>query len=284
MAYASPTTIEETLDLRASGPSTIIAGGTDLYPASVGKPIRDNIIDISNVRDINSIEASESMWRLGAMTTWTQLLKADLPPAFNALKLAAREVGSVQIQNVATIVGNICNASPAADGVPPLLSLDASVELRSLRTTRVVPLSEFILGNRQTTLADDEMVTALLVPREGEDDVSYFSKLGARKYLVISIAMVAANLRIDRHGFINHAKLAVGACSAVAMRLKTLERSLVGLPREALSRAVMNDADSMSLTPIDDIRASKNYRHSAANVLITRTLDACFAQCAAGET
>ena len=99
---------------------------------------------------------------IGARTTWTDLVRHPLPPAFDALKQAAREVGSVQIQNVASVAGNLCNASPAADGVPPLLALDAEVELRSARRARAcLPLGDFILGNRRTALQAGELVTAI---------------------------------------------------------------------------------------------------------------------------
>ena len=275
MTYALPSTISEILGLLAGGSGTLIAGGTDVYPATVGKPLRGNIIDISKVPDLRRIECDETSWRVGATVTWTDLLNAELPPVFDALKLAAREVGSVQIQNVATLAGNICNASPAADGVPPLLTIDAKLELQSSRGTRVLPLSEFILGNRQTAIYSDEMLTALVLPRAGEGDSSHFLKLGARKYLVISIAMVAANLRIDEQGLIENIRLAVGACSAVAMRLSELEQHLQGEKAENVVDAVMQFAGPLSLAPIDDIRASKAYRESAAKVLIARTLKAC---------
>ena len=275
MAYSTPTTISEALDLLASSPSTVIAGGTDLYPAAVGEPLRGNIIDISKVSDLRNIRVDGSSWRIGSMVTWTDVLSADLPPVFDALKLAAREVGSVQIQNVATVIGNICNASPAADGVPPLLSMDAKLELCSSRSTRVIPLRDFILGNRQTALGEDEMVTALVLPRVGENDQSHFIKLGARKYLVISIAMVAANLRVDEHGVVESVRIAVGACSEKAVRLAALEQHLLGMKVESVVDEVTRFTGSLSLSPIDDIRASKTYRERAAKVLVARTLDAC---------
>ena len=275
MPYATPASINEALDLLASGTGTVIAGGTDLYPAAVGEPIRGNIIDISKLPDLSIIRADQSSWRIGPMVTWTDVLKAELPPVFDALKLAALEVGSVQIQNVGTVIGNICNASPAADGVPPLLAMDAKLELRSARSTRILPLQKFILGNRQTALREDEMVTALVLPRAGENDQSHFLKLGARKYLVISIAMVAAHLRVDEHAVVESVRIAVGACSAKAVRLAALEQHLLGMKVESVVDEVTRFTGSLSLSPIDDIRASKTYRESAAKVLVARTLDAC---------
>ena len=118
-------------------------------------------------------------------------------------------------------------------------------------------------------------LAARVLPRSGERDHSYFLKLGTRKYLVISIAMVAANLHIDERGLIESARIAVGACSAVATRLDALEQYLRGTKSETIGDTVMQFAGSMPLTPIDDIRASKAYRESAAKVLVARTLTAC---------
>ena len=153
-------------------------------------------------------------------------MAAPLPGGFDALKAAAREVGSVQIQNRGTVAGNLCNASPAADSVPPLLALDAGVELTSPRGARLMPLADFILGNRRPSGAD-EILTAILVPRT-IDGPSAFLKLGARRYLVISIAMVAAALERDGDGAIAEARIAVGSCSAVAQRLPAARARLIG--------------------------------------------------------
>lgn len=214
--------------------------------------------------------------RIGGRTTWTQVAAADLPPCFDALKQAAREVGSIQIQNAGTVAGNICNASPAADGVPPLLALDAMVELMSGAGVRRLPLGDFITGYRRTARRPDELVTAILVPRTIERGRSVFLKLGARKYLVISIAMVAAIVETDA-GQVTQARIAVGACSAVAQRMPALEAALLGRP----ARAGLGDvavADHVAdLAPIDDVRATADYRRHAALALVRRALEAVVA-------
>ena len=151
--------------------------------------------------------------RIGATTTWSDIASADLPPAFDALKAAARDVGAVQIQNRGTIAGNVCNASPAADGVPPLLILDAEVELASRRGTRRLALDAFISGARSTLLAPDEVMTAVVTPLPAPTMRSAFFKLGARRYLVISIVIVAVALDVVE-GIVRDARIAVGACSA----------------------------------------------------------------------
>ena len=221
---------------------------------------------------LRGIAREHDRWRLGALTTWTDLLRVPLPPQFDGLKRAAAEVGGRQIQNAGTLAGNLCNASPAADGVPPLLSLSAEVELASLRGTRRVPLAEFILGSRSTACRPDELVSAILVPQHGADARATFLKLGARRYLVISIVMVAALLEADAKGHITHAAVAVGACAPVARRLPELERRLLGQSRSSDLGGLARSSDLDVLAPISDVRGTAAYRIDAALTLVQRAL------------
>jgi len=209
---------------------------------------------------------------IGGRATWTDLFRAELPPALDALKLAAREVGSIQIQNRGTVAGNLCNASPAADGVPPLLALDAEIELASAAGRRVLPLGDFILGNRHIARRPDELLVAVRIPRASTAGVSHFLKLGGRSYLVISIAMVATRLVLDGAGRIEEAAIAVGACSAVAQRLRRLETALIGRHAGDEALAAVAEWPFDELSPIDDVRASAPYRRRAAAELVRRAL------------
>ena len=123
--YACPKTLDEALDHLASGAWTVVAGGTDFYPARTDTVIDQNVLDITGMDTLRGISKNGRHWRVDGLTPWSEIVAADLPPAFDGLKCAAEQLGSVQIQNVATLGGNLCNASPAADGVPPLLTLDA---------------------------------------------------------------------------------------------------------------------------------------------------------------
>ncbi|KUM25503.1 xanthine dehydrogenase [Mesorhizobium loti] len=271
--YAKPTTVDEALALLGEDRWRILAGGTDFYPVQGAKPFRDNILDINGLPELRGVAEADDHWRIGARTTWTDIVRHSLPAAFDALKAAAREVGSVQIQNVASVAGNLCNASPAADGVPALMVLDADVELRSAKATRHLPLGEFILGNRRTALQPGEMVTAIRVPKRSAAGTSAFVKLGARRYLVISIAMVAARLVVE-DGIVADAAIAVGACSAVARRLAGVEAALRGQPvTAALGDAVLS-APIDELSPIGDVRGSAEYRLDAAREIVTRAVRA----------
>jgi CO/xanthine dehydrogenase FAD-binding subunit len=225
--------------------------------------------------EIHGISTEEEYVRIGALTTWTEVIRAPLPRGFYALKAAAKEVGSVQIQNRGTVAGNLCNASPAADGVPPLLALDAEVELASAGGRRRMPLSQFLAGNRKTARRADEILAAVLIPRRMENAASAFLKLGARRYLVISISMVAAVVQADEAGIVVEAHVAVGSCSAKAQRLVGLENDLVGLPAKAGIGTAVQAEHLTPLSPIDDVRATADYRRDASLTLVQRALEAC---------
>lgn len=271
--YFQPETIEDVLDLVVRNGARVVAGGTDLYPA-LGDRLPDfDLVDLGRIDGLRGIGQCPEGWLIGAATTWSDLLDADLPGGFDGLKAAAREVGSVQIQNRATLVGNICNASPAADGVPPLLALGADVILVGQRGTRRVPLEDFLKGPRKTARRPSEIVTGLHVPAASGEMRSAFCKLGARRYLVISIAMIAASLLLDAGGRIKTARVAVGAASPVAVRLRSLEAVLEGVTAEEIAApGFVTPAHLAPLAPLDDVRGSAAYRLEAVAELCGRTV------------
>lgn len=269
--YAKPRTLAEALALLADDEWRVLAGGTDFYPAQGNRPFRENVLDINSLDELRGIAESDTHVMIGARTRWTDIVRHAFPPAFTALQQAAREVGAIQIQNAGTVAGNICNASPAADGVPPLLILDAEVEIASATGKRSVPLGQFITGNRKTALRRGELVTAVGVRRPAAAGASAFQKLGARRYLVISIAMAAARV-VMADGRIAAAAVSVGSCSAVAQRLRGLEARLAGLSPAEVGRAVAADPFE-EISPIDDVRGSADYRREAAREIVRRALD-----------
>jgi len=273
--YFRPNSLQDALSVLADTRATILAGGTDVFPSLGDRPLSGPVLDISGLAEIRGIQFTAEHIVFGARTTWSEVLAAPLPCGFDGLKAAAREVGSVQIQNAATIAGNLCNASPAADGVAALLALDAELVLGSRSASRTLPLSQFILGNRKTARRPDELLTSIRVPRRVENAVSVFLKLGARRYLVISIVMVAANLVVDLAGNIGEALVCVGSCSAAASRLRELERALIGLPARPGLRQIVKAEHLAQLSPIDDVRATAEYRRDAARTLVERVLEAC---------
>jgi CO/xanthine dehydrogenase FAD-binding subunit len=274
--YAKPASLDEALALLSEERWRVLAGGTDFYPALGARPLRENVLDINGLAELRGISVTADAVVVGARTSWTDIVNHELPAAFAALKHAAREVGSVQIQNVGTVAGNLCNASPAADGVPALMILDAEVEIASATARRLEPLANFITGNRRTILRGNELVTAIRLPKASLAGTSSFFKLGARRYLVISIAMAAVRLVVN-DGVVTDAAIAVGACSAAAKRLPALERALIGLPARSLAARPLGPSFFTALSPIDDIRGSADYRRAAAREIVGRALAAAAA-------
>ena len=275
-SYLRPTSLPQALAALQSGSRTILAGGTDHFPARAIHEPDEDILDLTALAELRGITHANSTWRIPALTTWTDLTAAALPPLFDGLQAAVRQVGGQQIQNAGTLAGNICTASPAADGIPALLALDAAVQLGSANGTRTLPLQDFVLGPRRIARRPDELVLALLIPDRPAR--SAFLKLGARRYLVISITMAAITLEQDAANRVTHARVAVGSCGPRATRLPALEAALLGqVPHAALAQP----GHLAPLSPISDVRAPAAYRLEATLELLRRALYGFQAQKAA---
>ena len=271
MSYLRPHRLEDALEWLAAERPLVMAGCTDIYPLHQTPALDGPLLDITGLDELRGITAAEGWRRIGAATSWADIIRAGLPPAYDGLIAAAREIGGVQIQASGTIGGNLCTASPAGDSIPCLMTLDAEIELASQRGRRRLPLADFLTGARLTARDGDELVIAIHVPEQAEAGRAGFEKLGARRYLVISIAMAAARLVVSG-GRIASAAIAVGACAPVAVRLGEIEAALHGL---ACSEAEPWLRDNMAgimaaLSPIDDVRGTAGYRREAAAELVTR--------------
>jgi CO/xanthine dehydrogenase FAD-binding subunit len=254
--YLRPSSLAEALGALSARPWTML----------------DDILDVTGLPSMREIAVADGLVRIPALATWTDVVRADLPRAFDGMKAAARSIGGVQIQNRGTVAGNLCNASPAADGLPNLMALDARVELASTAGTREVPVEEFVVGNRRTVRRPDELVTAIVVPAPSRTARSTFLKLGSRAYLVISIASVAAVIDVGVDGRVASARIVVGACSEVPIRIEAAEAPLLGqVPSPSLADAI--EADELAgLSPIDDVRGTAAYRRDAALTLVRRAV------------
>ena len=270
--YLRPRDLPEALAMSAKFTPRLIAGGTDLYPALAERTVTGDVLDLSAVatlRDILKIKrAGVTFMRIGAMVTWHDVLHHPelAGEAFHALRQCAREVGGQQIQNRGTVVGNVCNASPAADGVPVLMALGASLEIRSLKAQRWTSLESFVLGPRKISLEAGEIVTAIEVPLTALITQSLFLKMGSRRYLVISIVMLAAQWQPGQV-----CRIAIGACSPVARRLASLEAWYLEGMQPAKRVEAINASLSL-LRPIDDVRADQDYRHDLARELCEKLI------------
>jgi len=254
-----PATLEEALRLRASDRTLVpIAGCTDVYvQLEFGQPPGQRYLDLWRLNELRGITVHADHLVLGALTTYTDLIRS---PVVNewlpVLVAAARVVGGVQIQNRGTIGGNIGNGSPAGDSLPVFAAVDAQVVLQSERATRRVPFVQFYTGYRSTVLQSDELIVAVEVPRvHGKQ---WFRKVGTRAAQAISKIVIAA-VRNDRP------RVAIGSVAPTVIRLPRTEAALANGSIEDAQRALHDE-----VTPIDDLRSTADYRRRVAANLLAR--------------
>jgi CO/xanthine dehydrogenase FAD-binding subunit len=262
---------------------TPIAGGTDLLVyLNAGTHAGRRFVDLWGLAELRGILAGKDGVRLKALTTFSEIREhALVRRRYPALVSAAAEVGGRQIQNRATLGGNIANASPAGDSLPPLLALDAEVHVRSQRGPRAIPFAALYRGYRDLALAPDELITEVRLPFAPRGSVQFFRKVGTRRAQSISKVVMAGVLRLDRARRVDHVRLAWGSVAPVTLRARNAEQALMGVTpsREAAGRA--REALLGDLAPIDDIRSERDYRLTVAgNVLehFLRAVDARFAR------
>jgi len=279
-AVFSPESVEEALVLRTAHPHSIwMAGGTDvLVQLRHPKCLEDDrpLILLERLPSLARIDVHKDDIRIGSCVSFGRiasdpLLTTEIP----VLTQAAATVGGPALRNMATIGGNVCTASPAGDSLPALYVLDASVELVSASGTRRLAISEFLSGPRKTELHQDELLASIVIPRRNPPwTLQKYEKIGKRKALAIAVASMAAVLRINPAcGIVEEAHLAWGSLGPTVMRCPPAEEALIGRPltEEALCAAA--EFVPKWVHPIDDIRASAEYRRAVGARLMMRLLD-----------
>ncbi len=248
--------------LRDEGPLVPMAGCTDLYVSlNFGTLDRKRFVDLWRLDELRGIERRRGAIRLGALTTFSELIKSPVVNrALPMLAAAAREVGGVQIQNRGTLGGNVANASPAGDTLPVLSASDALVELRSATGTRLVPFTSFYTGYRRTVARPDELVVALEIPNASGQQ--WFRKVGTRAAQAIS-KVVLAGVRGSQP------RIAVGSVAPTVVRLRKTEAALAGGASIAEAQQVMLS----EIAPIDDVRSTAEYRRRVAVNLLAQFLE-----------
>jgi CO/xanthine dehydrogenase FAD-binding subunit len=258
-----PATLNEALDVLARDNARWkpFAGGTDLMVLlEAGKLPHENYVNIWNLNELRGIEVTDDQVILGALTTYTEVQTHPvLQTEFPMLCEAARETGGIAIQNRGTLGGNIVNASPAADSPPALLAYDAELELISKGGERRVPYSSFHRGYKQMDIRADELVRAIRLPRSTEGLTHYYRKVGTRKAQAISKICFAATGKISQTR-VSHLRIALGSVAPVPLRCVETERVLLNRPLNHDSREAAAAAFAKEISPIDDIRSSRDYR------------------------
>ncbi|MFQ6014276.1 MAG: FAD binding domain-containing protein [Anaerolineae bacterium] len=273
--YLIPSALDEVLDLLADQPGETrpIAGGTDLLLQLQRERRRlKRLVDITRVEELRGVRVDGEGLFIGAGTTFSELLEAALlKEKVSALLEAASTVGSPQIRHMATIGGNVVNASPAADGAVPLVAIGAEAVLCHRSGERRISLEDFFLGPGQTRLKEDELLMGFILAPLGGNSGSAFIKLGLRKALAVAVVSVGAMVRLV-NGRVEMARIALGAVAPRILRARAAEEALVGeMPGEQLLEHVGELAAAES-SPISDIRASAEYRREMVAVLTGRAL------------
>jgi len=258
MDVLSPRTLDEALRLRAEVPGAVpIEGGTDLMvDLNFDRRRPEAMLNLNEVSELRGWSRDNGSLRLGAGLTFTEIEQSELASFLPALAEASRTVGSPQIRNRGTIGGNLGTASPAGDALPPLLIEGAEIELASVRGTRRLRLSEFLVGVKRNALAEDELIVAVHIEPSGAAQT--FMKVRPRNAMVIAVCSLA--LAVDG----DHVKAAIGSAAPVA--------TLVTGELDGFADRVV-----AASSPIDDVRGTAAYRRHALRVLTLRAIERCLA-------
>lgn len=270
-----PKTLKEALELLEKlEQAKPVAGGTDLLLLlRDGACKAKNLVDLSLIDELKYVEEGDGEIRIGAATTHNSLLQSSLiAEKAPALRDACAGIGSAQIRNLGTMGGNLCNASPAADTAPPLLTLDATVEIASFTGLRSIPLYNLFAGPKLNSLQPNEILTEIRFPVPPEGAGMSFQKIGRRRGYTISIVNAAAYVELDSD-FCRRAQLALGSVAPTPLRLRSLEE---WLKDQKLTERLIEEtvpACHRLVSPVDDIRASAEYRREMSCVLMRRALN-----------
>ncbi|MET3506513.1 FAD binding domain-containing protein [Halalkalibacter oceani] len=273
--YHNPTSVDALLACldQYGEDGKLLAGGTDLILQMKFKRwSQQHIINVKSIPELKKIETSDSYLEIGCNTTLSELLDHDgVKSLYPALWQAIYELADRQIRNRGTLVGNVCNASPAADANTALLIYHSEVHIQSSADSKIVPISEFWLGPSKTILKPNEFVRAIRLPLPGERAFSSFQKLG-RTYDDIAIINAAASVELDEAGQCTGARIAMGAVGPTTLQAPLASAHLLG---KRLDKTVIEEAAKMAsdeASPITDVRASATYRRKMVRVLVARAL------------
>jgi CO/xanthine dehydrogenase FAD-binding subunit len=274
--YLFPQSIEDATLLKEQygDRARFIAGGTDLMLLMEREQYRpDVLIDITRIPSLQKLDVSAQTVTIGAAVTYSELLASKtLCDAVPFLAKAIRTIGGVQVRNIATMVGNLANASPAGDTLPTLYALEAEVHTFGPQGSHLMPVGQFVLDVRKTALKPGELITHVSFELPKPHWYGSFQKLGLRRSMAIALASVAVLLHID-DGVIKQARIALGSVAPTVIRASAAEGSLVGssLEEDRIERA--GQLSSEVSKPIDDVRGSAHYRKAVVIGLVRRALN-----------
>jgi carbon-monoxide dehydrogenase medium subunit len=274
MRYEAPTSLDAAVSLlaEAGGSSRVLAGGTDLLIQMRSEFIApDLVVDIKKIDEVRSIAAADGGFRVGAAVTGAELGEhAELKAAWPGVVEAAELIGSTQVQGRATMGGNLCNASPAADSVPALIAANAVVDIVGPNGRRTALVEEIPAGPGKTTLAADEIVASFLLPARPPRSGDAYLRMIPRTEMDIAIVGVGVNLTMDDGGTCTDARVALGAVAERVLLVPEAAAALIGTSVDDAALENLAAAARAACRPIDDKRGTKEYRIRVAGVLARR--------------
>jgi CO/xanthine dehydrogenase FAD-binding subunit len=274
MRYEAPKTLEEAITLLsgANGQARVLAGGTDLLiQMRSGRVDPGLLVDIKAIPEMKSIVAETGGYRIGAAVTCMELIENEAfaqtwPGIVDGVKL----IGSIQVKGRATMGGNLCNASPAADSVPALIAARAVVCIVGPQGRRETPVEEFVSGPGKTSLTSGELVTSFLLPRRAPHSGDAYLRFTPRTEMDIAVVGAAVNLTLDDKGVCSHARVSLGAVAARALLVSEAAAALIGTRVDAAALERLAAAASAACRPINDKRGTKDFRIKVAGVIAQR--------------
>jgi CO/xanthine dehydrogenase FAD-binding subunit len=274
MRYEAPDTLDAALALLARGGhrAHVLAGGTDvLVHMRAGRIAPEWLVDLKRIPELRTVSASDGGWRIGAAVTCMELIEHEaFAAAWPGIIDGVRMIGSIQVKGRATIAGNLCNASPAADSVPALIAANARVTVAGPQGRREVPVEQFATGPGRTCLAPGEIVVcfqfAARPPRSGDA----YLRFTPRSEMDIAVVGVGVNLTVDDSGVCREARVSLGAVAERALFVPEAGAALVGSKVDEPALRRLAEAASAACRPIDDKRGTREYRIRVAGVLARR--------------
>ena len=272
--YEMPTTAEAAVALLAvaNGPAKVLSGGTDLIiQMRSGQHMPQLLVDVKNITEMTSISAESGCYLVGAAVSCMRLTEdAAFANTWPGVIDAVNLVGSVQVRGRATIGGNVCNASPAADSVPAMIAAGAIANIVGPDGRRKVPVEQISAGVGKTSLAKGEMVTSFMLPKRAPRSGDAYLRFTPRSEMDIAVVGVGINLTLDDNGKCTHARVSLGAVAERALLVPEAAAALIGTRVDAAALERLAEAASAAAQPIDDKRGTKEFRIKVSGVLAKR--------------
>ena len=282
MRFAAPATVEEAVKLLGaeSGTAKVLAGGSDLIvQMKSGRLDPALVVDLKRIKAMTAITAEAGGYRIGACVPCIALEEhKDLKTVWPGLVEAARLIGSTQVQGRATIAGNLCNASPAADSVPALVVANAKVRVVGPNGTREVDVIDIPIGVGKTSLAKGEIVDSIHLLAKPAHSADAYLRFIPRTEMDIAVVSAGVFLTLDASGTITHARVALGAVAPTVLLVASAAKAIIGTKLDDKAKAALAAAASAACKPIDDKRGTKEYRTEVAGVLARRAAETAYAR------